>query len=379
MTASPLFGPHGLYRIGDSGEAVAEIIGKLQRLGLLEGGHDVYDEATADAVRGFQQERGLMIDGIVGPQTYRALDDARWRLGDRLLTYVVSHPLTGDDVLALQAKLQDLGFAVARVDGIFGPDTQRAVTEFQRNMGLPADGTCGPSTFKALQRIRPMATGGRPDALRASEAVRAAGPRLSGKTVVIDPGHGGFDYGWEGFGLRESDVAYDLAARIEGRLGATGVRAYLSRGRDQGPDELARAAFANETDANLCVSLHTDGSMNPEAQGVATYYYGNDLHGASSSVGEQFAGLVQREIVARTDLLNCRTHAKTWDLLRRTKMPAVRLEIGYVTNPHDSARLADPAFRDVVAEAIVVAIQRVYLPPEQDAATGMLRFGQLTV
>ena len=164
---------------------------------------------------------------------------------------------------------------------------------------------------------------------------------------MIDPGHGGFDYGWEGFGLRESDIAYDLAARIEGRLGATGVRAYLSRGRDQGPDELARAAFANETDANLCVSLHTDGSMNPAAQGVATYFYGNDLHGASSSVGEQFAGLVQREIVARTDLLNCRTHAKTWDLLRRTKMPAVRLEIGYVTNPHDSSRLADPAFRDV--------------------------------
>jgi N-acetylmuramoyl-L-alanine amidase len=60
-------------------------------------------------------------------------------------------------------------------------------------------------------------------------------------------------------------------------------------------------------------------------------------------------------------------------------MPAVRLEIGYVTNPHDSARLADPTFRDVIAEAIVVAIQRVYLPPEQDAATGMLRFGQLTV
>ena len=118
--------PHGVYRIGDSGEAVAEIVGKLQRLGLLAGGHDVYDEATAHAVRGFQQQRGLMIDGIVGPQTYRAIDDARWRLGDRLLTYVVSHPLTGDDVLALQAKLQELGFAVARIDGIFAADTQRA-------------------------------------------------------------------------------------------------------------------------------------------------------------------------------------------------------------------------------------------------------------
>ena len=148
--------------------------------------------------------------------------------------------------------------------------------------------------------------------------------------------------------------------------------------RGQGPDELARAAFANETDANLCVSLHTDGSASPDAQGVATYYYGADLHGASSSVGEQFAGLVQREIVARTDLRDCRTHAKTWDLLRHTKMPAVRVEIGYVTNAHDASRLADPDFRDVVAEAIVVAIQRVYLPPEQDTPTGMLRLTQLT-
>lgn len=367
-----------VYRIGDTGEAVAEIIGKLQRLRLLDDRPRwAFDEDTAVAVRGFQQQRGLMVDGMVGPQTYRALDEARWRLGDRLLTFVPSHPLAGDDVLALQSRLQELGFAVARIDGIFAADTQRAVTEFQRNIGLPADGTCGPSTFKALDRLRPRATGGRPDALRASEQVRQAGPRLSGKTVVIDPGHGGWDHGWEGNGLRESDIAYDLAARIEGRLGATGVRAYLSRGRDQGPDELARAAFANETDANLCVSLHTDGSVNPAAQGVATYYYGADLHGAYSSVGEQFAGLVQREIVARTDLRNCRTHAKTWDLLRRTKMPAVRLEIGYVTNPHDSSRLADPSFRDVVAEAIVVAVQRVYLPPEQDAATGMLRLGQL--
>ncbi len=367
-----------VYRIGDSGEAVAEIIGKLQRLRLLDDTPRwVYDEATAVAVRGFQQQRGLVVDGIVGPQTYRALDEARWRLGDRLLTYVPSHPMMGDDVLTLQSRLQELGFAVARIDGIFGPDTQRAVTELQRNLGLPSDGTCGPSTFKALERIRPMATGGRPDALRASEAVRQAGPRLSGKTVVIDPGHGGYDHGWEGHGLREADIAYDLAARIEGRLGATGVRAYLSRGREHGPDELSRARFANETDANLCVSLHTDGSANPHAQGVATYYYGADLHGAYSSVGEQFAGLVQREIVARTDLRDCRTHAKTWDLLRRTKMPAVRLEIGYVTNYHDAARLADPTFRDVVAEAVVVAVQRVYLPPEQDAATGMLRLGQL--
>jgi N-acetylmuramoyl-L-alanine amidase len=55
----------------------------------------------------------------------------------------------------------------------------------------------------------------------------------------------------------------------------------------------------------------------------------------------------------------------------------VRLEIGYVTNPHDSARLADPAFRDVIAEAVVVAVQRVYLDKDADAKTGVLRLSEL--
>jgi N-acetylmuramoyl-L-alanine amidase len=66
-----------------------------------------------------------------------------------------------------------------------------------------------------------------------------------------------------------------------------------------------------------------------------------------------------------------------WDILRRTRMPAVRIEVGYLTNPGDAARLADPAFRDVLAEAVVAAVQRLYLPPDQDAQTGFLRIPAL--
>jgi len=82
--------------------------------------------------------------------------------------------------------------------------------------------------------------------------------------------------------------------------------------------------------------------------------------------------------VARTDLLDGRTHAKTWDLLRYTSMPAVRLELGYLTHPGDAARLASAEFRDVIAEAIVVSVQRLYLPSDQDAPTGALRLSHLT-
>ena len=96
-----------------------------------------------------------------------------------------------------------------------------------------------------------------------------------------------------------------------------------------------------------------------------------------SSVGERFAGLVQREIVARTDLGDLRSHAKTYDMLRRTQMPAVRIDAGYLTNAGDAARLSDPSFRDVIAEAVVVAVQRVYLDPDHDSQTGVLRLSEI--
>jgi N-acetylmuramoyl-L-alanine amidase len=372
------------YRLGDSGPTVAEIRVRLAQIGLLDHTEsgvplDTFDIDVDHAVRQFQQERGLTADGVVGPETYRVLDEARWRLGDRLLSYVVANPQSGDDVLALQRRLTELGFDVGRVDGVFGPNTGQALREFQHNVGLPADGTCGPGTFKALGRLAPIVTGGRPDSLRASEALRKAGKRLPGKIVVIDPGHGGPDRGAAAHGLEEAAVVEDLAARVEGRLAATGVQVYLTRGPvlEHELDEITRAEFANDAGANLVISLHVDRHDNPDASGVAAYYYGSDRPGASSAIGEAFAGLIQREIVARTDLGDCRTHAKTWELLRYTRMAAVRLELGYVTNPGDASRLADPQFRDVVAEAIVVAVQRVYLPSHEDAQTGVLQLRDL--
>jgi N-acetylmuramoyl-L-alanine amidase len=373
-----------LYRLGDAGPAVAEIRAKLVRIGMLpeQGTGEPVDEAVFDhemdrAVRDFQQQRGVTVDGIVGPRTYRLLDEARWRLGDRILGYAVSHLMAGDDVAALQRRLLDMGFDCGRVDGIFGPDTETALREFQRNVGVPPDGTCGPQTFKALDRLTRTVRGGRPHALREETAIASSGPALSGKVVVVDPGHGGPDRGVAAFGLQEAAVVDDLAARVEGRLSATGVLAFLTRGPDSSIDEAERAGFANTAEADLLISLHVDAHPSPLAQGVATFYYGNDRHGHSSVVGERFAELVQREIVARTDLVDCRSHGRTWDLLRHTRMPAVRIELGYLTNPGDAARLADPALRDAVAEAIVVAVGRLYLPPEDDAPTGTLRIPEL--
>ena len=369
------------YHLGSTGPEVAEIRVRLTALGLLDDTTDwfqdpataVFDEAVDRAVRAFQQRRGIISDGVVGPLTFRALEEARWRLGDRILLYSLNHPLTGDDVAALQQRLLDLGFDCGRMDGIFGADTESALRDFQRNIGLTADGTAGPLTFKALTQLTRTVRGGSPQAMRDAERIHRAGPALAGKVLVVDPGHGGADRGAIGNGLEEVRVVHDLAARIEGRLTALGGFAFLTRGPEGNPSDVERAGFANAAAADLLISLHCDRHSNPEACGVSTYHYGDDRYGHRSAMGAEFAGLVQREIVARTDLQDCRTHAKTWELLRHTRMPAVRIELGYVTNAADAAKLADPTFRDAVAEAVVVAVQRLYLPADQDADTGFLR------
>ncbi|MFZ0322741.1 MAG: N-acetylmuramoyl-L-alanine amidase [Actinomycetes bacterium] len=367
-------------RHGDKGPAVAQVRGHLARLGLIddEAGPEavgavhpmdaLYDDGVERGVLAFQQQRGLACDGIVGIQTWRRLDDARWQLGDRVLRFAPTHMLSGDDVSALQGRLLELGFDPGRIDGLFGIDTETALRDFQRNVGIPVDGLCGPVTFKALNRLARTVVGGAAQHLRETQRWAGSGPGLAGKIVVIDPGHGGSDPGAVGHGLAEADIVADLAARIEGRLVAVGVSAYLTRGRlapdTAPPDESTRAALANRLDADLVLSLHVDAHPSTAASGVATFFYGSGHSGASSEVGRRVADLVQAEVVSRTDLLDGHTDGKTWDLLRRTKMPTIRVEIGYLTNPGDAARLSDPTFRDTVAEAVLVALQRLYLPVE---------------
>lgn len=372
-------------RPGDRGPAVTEIRRVLAGLDLLVPSapdSDEFDAHTERAVRAFQQSRGLSVDGRVGTETWRALDAARWRLGARTLYHSVPEPLTGEDIRSLQERLLEMGYDVGRADAIYGVRTARALAQFQREVGLIPDGTCGPHTLNSLRRLGRKVVGGRPQWLRESDAIRQSGPTLVGRTVVIDPGHGGSDPGMtvpEGdLCWTEADLVHDLASRLEGRLAAAGVRVQLTRGpaqRDHLPD-VDRADLANSLGADVFISLHFDGHANPAAEGVATYHYGTG-NGVTSATGERLAGLVQREIVARTGLRDCRSHAKAWDLLRLTRMPAVRVEVGYLTSPTDRARLVDPRFRDRVVEAIVAAVQRMYYPIERDVPTGSIDVSQL--
>jgi N-acetylmuramoyl-L-alanine amidase len=126
------------------------------------GSASVFDNDLELAVRAFQQRRGLLIDGVVGPQTHHSLEAARWQLGDRILMHTPGHLMRGDDVAALQERLVVLGLLHARVDSVFGPETEAALGELQRSLGLEPDGLCGPSTLRGLAAVRRSVVGGDP-------------------------------------------------------------------------------------------------------------------------------------------------------------------------------------------------------------------------
>jgi N-acetylmuramoyl-L-alanine amidase len=347
----------------------------LATLGLLANTEpalsDVFDESTELAVRHFQQSRGISVDGAVGRETYTVLTGAHWRLGDRVLGHSAGQPSTGDDVSALQGQLLELGYNINRADGIFGATTAEGLRAFQRDYGLAADGVCGPKTLRALRQLQRRVIGGRPQWLREMAGVADSGPSLLGKRIVIDPGHGGADPGVVYDGVAEADLVWDLATRLEGRLSALGVTSWMTRGPHAGPSDDERAQRANQLGADLVLSLHVDGFSSPRANGLAAYYFG--AVESSSTIGERLADLVQRELVARTGLLDGHIHGKSWALLRLTRMPTVRVELGYLTSPIDRPRLLDRAFRDTVAEGLLVAVQRLYLPTADDPPTGVLR------
>jgi N-acetylmuramoyl-L-alanine amidase len=387
--------PHGgdgdQLRHGDRSAAVTEIRASLIGLGHLDGAEadlstgrhiavDVFDDALDHAVRAFQQHRGLLVDGIVGEATSRALREASYRLGARTLHHQFGAPMYGDDVATLQARLQDLGFYTGLVDGYFGLQTHNGLMSYQREYGLYADGICGPETLRSLYFLSSRVTGGSLHAIREEELVRRSGPRLSGKRIIIDPGRGGNDHGLIAHGsagpISEADILWDLASRLEGRMTAIGMETFLSRPTNRSPSDHERAATANAVGADLMISLRCETQASPSAGGVASFHFGNS-HGSVSTIGRNLADFIQREVVARTGLRDCRTHGRTWDLLLLTRMPTVQVDVGYISNPRDRGMLVDASARDSIAEGVLAAVKRLYLLGKNDRPTGTFTFAEL--
>lgn len=372
-------------RLGDNGPAVLNLRKLLANFSRkIDDSEKAFSaDFTQDldlSVRAFQQSRGLLVDGVVGVATYQHLIEAQYSLGTRELYYDPENPIKGDDVSNLQAKLHNLGFYDDPIDGTFGESTCQGLSNYQREFGIPADGVCGPSTIRALQMLGLDIGGGSVSAIKEYEKAKDLGPLLTSKKIILDPGGGSVNLNeiimTEEGPMSYSDLLWDIAVRTAKYLGRVGVEVTFSRAEQECLTDAERAAKANASHSNLNISLRLGQYPNDKAHGVASFYYGNSFN-SFSALGKRLAMYLQKEIVARTPLQDCRYHERTWDILRLTSMPSVQVDLGYITNTVDRHILQTTNYRETIAEAIVVSIKRLYLFSANNQPTGSYSMREL--
>jgi N-acetylmuramoyl-L-alanine amidase len=325
-----------IYRVGDAGVEVHDIQQRLTALGFhvdaseLEGR---FGPSTDDAVRAFQSGRSLRVDGLVGPDTWHQLVEAGWSLGDRTL-YLRSPSFRGDDVRALQRRLNALGFDAGREDGFLGAQTNGAVRDFQRNVGQEPDGIVGPDTLAAFDRLRPSLDSPSRAVVREAESLRALQAGLAGAVVAIDP-------------AGSDTESFAVATMLADELGRLGAKPAVLRAGDEDPSPSDRARAANEVDADACVSIHVDRER--VTMGPVCFSFGSAS--THSPMGMRLAQLIVEELAAAFGTAGT-TERLAATLLRETRMPAVQVE------PAVHGEL-DPA---AVARAIATGLGRFFVP-----------------
>jgi N-acetylmuramoyl-L-alanine amidase len=338
--------------LGDRGREVSDVQKRLRAQGFVLGNEGVdgfYGPSTRRAVCAFQQRRDLLVDGEVGDNTWRELVETGYELGDRLL-YLREPQFRGDDVLALQVKLNLLGFNAGPERGVHDEDIERAVLDFQRNAGLVADGIVGATTLTKLEALRKAESGGEgmkiPD--RHGGCVEARS--LSGQIVAVDAGHGGSDTGVVASGgLAEKDLTLALAMRLDELLRAEGCHVALTRTGDQDVPLYERTETVMAAGAAFMLSLHVNGNESPEARGAAGYFFQRSHY--FSERGRRLAG----HVGARLDAIGASylgSFGRNYGILREPRAIGLLIEPVFLTSPAGERWATRPDFVDRVAAAV---------------------------
>lgn len=217
------------------------------------------------------------------------------------------------------------------------------------------------------------------------------------RTIVLDPGHGGTEVGAIGpSGIQEKELTLQIARELSGKLGnALGVRVVLTRYDDANLEHVKRTAIANQNKADLFISIHLNSSLGAGAHGAETYFLSQqatDINAARRADAENLAGetatpdpeaaqdlelilwdlaqsrhmaesqrlanLIQNELNQALQLKNRGVKQAPFLVLKGAAMPAVLVELGFISNPDEEKKLQDPAYRDQLLDALTRSIGR---------------------
>ncbi|MBC7334139.1 MAG: peptidoglycan-binding protein [Actinobacteria bacterium] len=343
---------------GFSGEKVVDIQRRLKLLGYSLGDRDVdgvFGPETENAVKKFQQDRGLVVSGVVDWETWQELVGAGYKIGDRLL-YLKEPPFRGDDVKTLQLWLKTLGFYPYNENGIFCRKTQKAVIEFQRNMNISGDGMVGEETLKCLKSLQRIITSKKSSnfPLISKYGERK---RLEKVKVILDYGEeindiqNGEEYFAEKIYILKSIINF-----CKEILSENGIKCVVTVGEDESQSLFLfdRINFANKSDGDILISINLNYSVDKDANGCSCFYF-KGLK-SYSIAGKEIANLIQDKIVKNLGVLDCGVHGANYAILRETTMTSLLVEPGFISNPDEKERLKNTEYQKSISKCISEAI-----------------------
>jgi N-acetylmuramoyl-L-alanine amidase len=275
---------------------VRELNERLRALSYRPAGEtdDVFDAETVALVEAFQRSRGLPLTGVVDATTWERLGEARWQLGERLL-YLTRPYLRGDDVAELQVLLAQLGFNPGRIDGIFGPQLDSALSEFQRNRALDSSGALTKATLQELTRVR--TTNAQRSLVNDARDLAGFNPLSTGSIVLCGEG--------------------PLVLELARSLGDSPAIHVLA---DTSP--LESSDFANTHDVALVLSFQ----MLKHVDGIHLHYWAS--YRAHSRRGELIASAFATALAIVPEGPRVEVTGMALPILRETKMTTVHVEHG---------------------------------------------------
>jgi N-acetylmuramoyl-L-alanine amidase len=205
--------------------------------------------------------------------------------------------------------------------------------------------------------------------LAEQKTVEVMAASLTNRVIVVDPGHGGIDPGVVGrSGAMEKDVTLEVGRRLAASLGQAGAMVLMTRDTDtdlsdpgtigasakKREDLKRRVALANDNEADLYVSIHVNSTSDPSRRGAQTFVQQGSAESkkASQMIQSELAGLLKNTARQPSEV--------DFYITRNTSMPAVIVEIGFMTNETEEKLLADPVYQGKVAWAVYAGMVKYF-------------------
>ncbi len=187
--------------------------------------------------------------------------------------------------------------------------------------------------------------------------INTSGSPVAGRIIIIDPGHGGKDPGAVSSNAVEKAIVFNTASKVQKKLEAAGAIVKMTRTGDTYPSLEDRVAYAKKNNGEIFISIHAN-SASAAASGTETYY----SKSANDNEKEDYAlaKFINDEIVKNVKMVDRGTKREDFYVIRNLYIPAVLVELGFVTNSADRAKLTDDASIELFAQSIYNGIIKYY-------------------